>query len=149
MRVPLTGTGTSENPFRPDLPDGVIYTVVERHGDGTVTVDVGDYEFRLRLSDAEKPVHVPEWVAPTGAHDAPNIGDHRWHDSQVWRSLIDGNTTVPGSDPRWWETTVPPAIPDTLRDPLRALRPAVESAADVTQLRTAVLDILDTLTGDR
>ena len=105
-------------------------------------------EVDSRLADAERPDHVQEWVAPSGAHDAPNIGDHRWFDGQVWRSLIDGNTTVPGSDDRWWEPTDPPAIPDTLRDPLRALRPQVAAASNAAQLRDATLAILDTLTGD-
>ena len=101
-----------------------------------------------RLADAERPDHVDEWVMPTGAHDAPNIGDHRWHEWQVWRSLIDGNTTEPGSDDRWWESTEPPAIPDKLRDPLREVRAQVESASNTAQLRDAVLAVVDTLTGD-
>ena len=42
MRVPLIGSGTSADPFRPDLPDGVAWTVVEDHGDGTVTVEGAD-----------------------------------------------------------------------------------------------------------
>ena len=92
-----------------------------------------------RLAVAERPDHVQTWTAPTGAHDAPNIGDHRWFEGQVWRSLIVGNTTVPGSDDRWWETTVPPAIPDSLRDPLKALRPSV--GADTQAL-------IDVLVGD-
>ena len=46
---------------------------------------------------------IPFWVMPTGGHDAPNIGDERRHSDTCWRSLIDGNTTEPGSDPRWWE----------------------------------------------
>lgn len=140
MRVSLTGTGTDIDPYRPDLPEGVSYTVVANHGDGTVTVEVDDaYVLSLRLSEAERPDHVQQWTEPSGAHDAPNIGDHRWYDSQVWRSKIDGNTTVPGSDDRWWETTAPPAIPDSLRDPLRALR---ESVGPDTQA------LIDVLTGD-
>ena len=88
---------------------------------------------------AEKPEQVAEWTMPEGAHDAPNIGDHRWHDGQVWRSLIDANTTEPGSDDRWWETTEPPAVPDKLRNPLRELRDSV--GPDVQAL-------IDVLTGD-
>jgi len=81
---------------------------------------------------------VEPWAAPTGAHDAPNTGDHRWHDGIVWRSLIDGNTTEPGSDPRWWEPSDPPAVPDKLRSPLLELRPNV--GPDVQAL-------IDVLTG--
>lgn len=46
------------------------------------------------------------WRQPTGAHDAPGYGKLRHYpdgDSPVYRSLIEGNTTVPGSDDRYWE----------------------------------------------
>lgn len=46
---------------------------------------------------------IAEWVMPTGAHDAPNIGNKRLYEGAIWESLIVGNTTVPGSDPRWWK----------------------------------------------
>jgi len=141
LRVPMIGG-------RPDLPEDVSYSIVDWHEDGTVSVDAPQHELRLRVEGAERPEHVKPWKMPTGAHDAPNIGDHRWHDGRVWRSKIVGNTTVPGSDDRWWETTQPPAIPDKLRSPLKALRPQVQAAANITELRTAVLAILDTLTGE-
>jgi hypothetical protein len=151
MRVAIVGAGTPEDPRRLDVPDGSNPVVVEWHGDGTATVrfdpswrlDHGDV--RASLAEAERPEHVKPWVMPTGAHDAPNVGDHRWHDGKVWRSLIAGNTTVPGSDPRWWEPVDPPAIPDVLRKPLAALKPQVDAAANVTQLRAAVRAILDVL----
>lgn len=47
------------------------------------------------------------WTQPTGAHNAYNTGDivhYPTKDDQLYKSLIDGNTTVPGSDERWWET---------------------------------------------
>lgn len=45
-----------------------------------------------------------EWTAPTGAHDAPMAGDLRSHGGRVWESLINGNTTEPGTPggARWW-----------------------------------------------
>lgn len=46
------------------------------------------------------------WTQPTGAHNAYNTGDivhYPTKDDQLYKSLIDGNTTVPGSDERWWE----------------------------------------------
>ena len=46
---------------------------------------------------------VPIWRQPTGAHDAYNTGDQCVCDGYVWTSKIDGNTTRPGSDDRWWE----------------------------------------------
>ena len=46
------------------------------------------------------------WTQPTGAHNAYNTGDivhYPTADDPLYKSLIDGNTTVPGSDERWWE----------------------------------------------
>ena len=45
----------------------------------------------------------PIWSQPSGAHDAYNAGDIVSYQGTLYRSNIDGNTTVPGSDPRWWE----------------------------------------------
>ena len=51
----------------------------------------------------------PQWVQPTGAHDAYNIGDIVAYESEyadVWISKINGNTTVPDGDwpfNRYWE----------------------------------------------
>jgi hypothetical protein len=44
----------------------------------------------------------PIWSQPTGAHDAYNTGDIVDHDGTLYESLINGNTTVPGSDGRYW-----------------------------------------------
>lgn len=45
----------------------------------------------------------PIWSPPTGAHDAYNIGDIVNYNGVLYKSLIDGNITVPGSDERYWE----------------------------------------------
>lgn len=45
----------------------------------------------------------PIWAQPTGAHDAYNIGDVVSHQGVLYESLIDGNTTEPGTDERWWK----------------------------------------------
>ena len=45
----------------------------------------------------------PVWSQPTGAHDAYNKGDVVDHDGTLYESQIDGNTTVPGSDERYWK----------------------------------------------
>lgn len=44
----------------------------------------------------------PVWAQPTGAHDAYNVGDIVSHQGALYESLIDGNTTEPGTDERWW-----------------------------------------------
>lgn len=45
----------------------------------------------------------PIWSQPTGAHDAYNTGDIVDRDGVLYESLINGNTTVPGSDERYWK----------------------------------------------
>lgn len=55
---------------------------------------------RVSLDDSGHPI----WSPPTGAQDAYNTGDIVSHNGTLYRSRIDGNTTEPGSDDRWWET---------------------------------------------
>lgn len=46
------------------------------------------------------------WTQPTGAHNAYDTGDivhYPTKEDQLYQSLIDGNTTIPGSDERWWK----------------------------------------------
>lgn len=38
----------------------------------------------------------PEWVQPTGAHDAYNKGDKVTHNDKKWTSDVDTNTWEPG-----------------------------------------------------
>lgn len=42
------------------------------------------------------------WSAPTGAHDAYAKGDIVNYNGVLYESQIDGNTTVPGTDDRYW-----------------------------------------------
>ena len=42
------------------------------------------------------PGEYPDWVQPTGAHDAYNIGDIVNHDNALWQSDVDSNTWEPG-----------------------------------------------------
>lgn len=44
----------------------------------------------------------PVWSQPTGAHDAYNTGDVVNKDGTLYESTINGNTTVPGTDDRYW-----------------------------------------------
>ena len=46
---------------------------------------------------------IPEWVQPTGSHDAYNIGDKVIYEGQVYESLIDGNTWSPKDYQQGWE----------------------------------------------
>ena len=44
----------------------------------------------------------PEWVPPTGAQDAYDTGAKVTYKGEKYISQIDGNTTEPGTDVRWW-----------------------------------------------
>ena len=46
---------------------------------------------------------IPDWVKPTGAHDAINKGEQRVFEGQVWESLIDANTYSPTEYPAGWK----------------------------------------------
>lgn len=45
----------------------------------------------------------PEWKQPTGAFDAYNIGDKVTYQGRKYESLIAANTTIPGTDDRFWK----------------------------------------------
>lgn len=45
----------------------------------------------------------PEWVQPTGGHDAYNTGDIVMYNGTAYRSLIDGNVWAPDAYPQGWE----------------------------------------------
>lgn len=44
-----------------------------------------------------------DWVQPTGAQDAYNIGDRVTFEGQVWESLLNGNTWSPTAYPQGWK----------------------------------------------
>lgn len=45
----------------------------------------------------------PIWSQPSGVHDAYNIGDVVNYNGVLYESQINGNTTVPGTDERYWK----------------------------------------------
>lgn len=45
----------------------------------------------------------PDWVQPSGAHDAYNTGDIVRYNGVLYRSKIDGNTWSPDAYPAGWE----------------------------------------------
>lgn len=46
---------------------------------------------------------IPEWVQPTGNHDAYNTGDKVIYEGKVYESLIDNNTWSPLDYPQGWK----------------------------------------------
>lgn len=78
----------------------VLYKVLQNHtsqADWTPDIAVSLY---VRVSIEEW----PEWVQPTGAHDAYNRGDRCTHNGEHWISLIDANVYEPtDAVPTLWE----------------------------------------------
>lgn len=50
----------------------------------------------------EEPATYPEWVQPTGGHDAYNTGDRVTYNGKVYESTINGNTWNPDAYPQGW-----------------------------------------------
>ena len=46
---------------------------------------------------------IPEFVQPTGAHDAYNIGDKVIFEGQTYESLVDANVYSPTAYPQGWQ----------------------------------------------
>lgn len=46
---------------------------------------------------------IPEWVEPTGAHDAYNKEDKVTFENETYKSLIDSNVHSPSDNPSGWE----------------------------------------------
>jgi hypothetical protein len=93
--------------------DGVLYETIQAH---TTQADWEPQNVPALFAVLWQPVGdepYPRWVAPTGAHDAYQIGDRVIHPNAqdggtdwVFESKIDANTTEPGTDGtfhRWWE----------------------------------------------
>ena len=53
--------------------------------------------------DPDTPVSYPDFVQPTGSHDAYNIGDIVNYNGTLYKSLIDGNVYSPDTYPQGWE----------------------------------------------
>ena len=76
--------------------DGLLYRCVQAHtSQSDWTPDVVPALW-VRTSTEEW----PEWVQPTGAHDAYNTGDKVSHNEKHWVSDIDANVYEP---PLYWE----------------------------------------------
>lgn len=80
--------------------EDVLYKVLQNHtSQANWTPDVA-VSLYVRVSIEEW----PEWVQPTGAHDAYNMGDKVSHNEKHWESLIDANVYEPTeSVPTLWK----------------------------------------------
>lgn len=59
----------------------------------------------VEVTNSEEPSgDIPDYVQPSGAHDAYNIGDRvKFTDGHIYESLIDGNTWSPTEYPQGWK----------------------------------------------
>lgn len=84
-----------------DVGDPQLYRVNQAH---TSQADwLPDAEEALYTAIGLDESGYPVWAQPTGAHDAYNTGDVVNYNGTLYRSLINGNCTVPGTDDRYWE----------------------------------------------
>ena len=69
-----------------------------------ILAKVTDIDDKLGAFTAEpEPAEIPEWVQPTGAHDAYMTGDKVRYKGVIYVSLIDGNVWAPDVYPAAWE----------------------------------------------
>ena len=112
--VNLAGTGTAEDPRRPNLPENVSFTIVETLPDGRVVVEYDDpregdaVRIAARLVVEDKLDTLPDeqvetvstffddWSQPTGAQDAYPDGAIVNHNGRLWRSTTPANVWEPG-----------------------------------------------------
>lgn len=86
------------------------YKVLQNH---TSQADwTPDTAVSLYVEIPDPSVEWPEWKQPTGAHDAYSVGDKVSYNKEHYISQINGNTTVPGSDERWWKK-----VAETVEEP--------------------------------
>ncbi|TAH58217.1 MAG: hypothetical protein EWM48_02110 [Sphaerochaeta sp.] len=79
---------------------GTLYQVIQAH---TSQADwTPDAVPALFVSKTPAGV-IPDWVQPTGAHDAYNIGDKVLFEGLVYESLINANTWSPTAYPAGWQ----------------------------------------------
>lgn len=73
--------------------EGSLYRCAQAHASQSEWTPDASASLWSAISFAENGVE--NWVQPTGAHDAYNVGDHVMHNDVEWVSLINGNTWEP------------------------------------------------------
>lgn len=70
-----------------------LYEVIQAH---TTQLDWTPDIVPALFREIAPPGVIPQWVQPTGAHDAYNIYDQVTHNGFTWESLVNGNVWEPG-----------------------------------------------------
>lgn len=79
---------------------GLLYQVIQAH---TSQTDWAPPTVPALFKAKAPAAIIPQWVQPTGAHDAYNKGDRVLFEGQVYESKIDGNTWSPTAYPAGWQ----------------------------------------------
>ena len=68
-----------------------------------IWVAIRKIEAEIEGKPTPEPSDIPDWVQPTGAHDAYQKGDKVRYNSAVYESLINGNVWSPDAYPQGWK----------------------------------------------
>ncbi len=83
---------------------GGLYAVVQAHtSQSGWTPDATPALFRTLGITPEAPDAVPDWVQPTGAQDAYQIGDKVRYNTLVYQSTVSNNVYAPGVVAGQWK----------------------------------------------
>ena len=80
--------------------EGKLYKVIQEH---TSQEDWIPSELPALYLNMMPENVIPEWIPPTGSHDAYNTGDKVIFEGDVYESTIDNNTWSPTDYPQGWE----------------------------------------------
>ena len=80
--------------------DGKLYKVIQEHTsqEGWLPLELPALYLNMMPENV-----IPEWIQPTGSHDAYNVGDKVIYEGDVYESIIDGNTWSPKDYPQGWK----------------------------------------------
>lgn len=80
--------------------NGLLYSCIQAHtAQANWTPDIVPALFVVAYHEEEE---FPDWVQPTGGHDAYNIGDKVTYNELHWESAIDANVWSPDALPSGW-----------------------------------------------
>jgi hypothetical protein len=79
---------------------GLLYKVVQSH---STQLDWEPQNVPALFVRVAAPEEIPNWVQPTGAHDAYNTGDKVRFEGSIYESIIDANVWSPTAYPSGWK----------------------------------------------
>ena len=100
-------------PYKPNYPyikddrfhyEGKLYEVIQAH---TSLENWKPNELPALYKEVMPKQVIPNWVKPTGSHDAYKIGNKVIFEGHVWVSKIDNNTWSPTEYPTGWNKEFP------------------------------------------